>query len=136
MFTWKAIYYLEPTVTNVHPVFTSKQLAENPGARRMEDPTPSNTLDHDALAESITTACVEDDLTMKIWKRIKTANQLEGRTEKQGCLLYSFVSEYTCQTRGHYGYTPSATTMTTPQQDTSERPRPWSWYAISSIGPA
>src|SRR6266446_3503607 len=82
---------LEPAVTNVHLVFTSEQLAETlvlVHTRKMEDPTPSNTLDHDALAESITAACMEDDLAMKICKQIKTANQPEGWTEKEGCLLF------------------------------------------------
>src|SRR5258707_3411985 len=49
---------LEPAATNVCPVFTIEQLAGTPvlaHARTMEDPTPTNTLDHDALAESITT---------------------------------------------------------------------------------
>ncbi len=81
----------EPAVTNVCPVFTSKQLTETPVlvcARMMEDPTPSNTLDHNALAKSITTACTEDDLTMKICEQIKTANQLDGWMEKEGCLLF------------------------------------------------
>src|SRR5258707_8735564 len=82
---------LEPAATNVCLVFTSEQLAETPvlaHARKMEDPTPSNTLDHNALAESITTACAEDDLAMKICKQIKTANQPDGWTEKEGCLLF------------------------------------------------
>jgi len=51
----------EPAVTNVHLVFTIEQLAGTPvlaHARTMEDPTPSNTLDHDTLTESITTAYV------------------------------------------------------------------------------
>ncbi len=81
----------EPAVTNVHLVFTSKQLAETlvlACTGKMEDPTPSNTLDHNALAKSITTACAEDDLTMKIHKWIKTTNQLDGWTEKEGCLLF------------------------------------------------
>ncbi len=81
----------EPAVTNVCPVFTSEQLTETPVLVRtgkMEDPTPSNTLDHDTLTESITTACVEDNLTMKICEQIKTANQLDGWMEKEGCLLF------------------------------------------------
>src|SRR5258707_4903764 len=81
----------EPTVTNVCPVFTTEQLAGTPvlaRARTMEDPTPSNNLDHDALAESITTAYAEDDLAKKIRKQIKTANQLDGWTEREGCLLF------------------------------------------------
>src|SRR5258708_19374066 len=56
---------LEPTVTNVCLVFTIEQLTGTPvlvHAGTMEDPTPSNTLDHDALAESITTAYVQDKL--------------------------------------------------------------------------
>src|SRR5260221_6670051 len=81
----------EPTATNVHPVFTIKQLAGTPVLARagtMEDPTPSNNLDHDALAESITTAYVEDDLAKKIREQIKTANQPDGWTEREGCLLF------------------------------------------------
>src|SRR5258705_1961495 len=81
---------LEPTATNVCPVFTIEQLAGTPvlvHARTMEDPTPSNNLDHDALAESITIAYVEDDLAKKICEQIKTANQPDGWTEREGCLL-------------------------------------------------
>src|SRR5258708_838311 len=76
----------EPAATNVCLVFTIKQLAEAlvlAHTRTMEDPTPSNT-----LAESITTACVEDNLTMKICEQIKTANQLDGWMERDGCLLF------------------------------------------------
>src|SRR5260221_5105876 len=82
---------LEPAVTNVHPVFTIEQLAGTlvlVHTRTMEDPTPSNTLDHDALAKSITTAYVEDKLTKKICEQIKTANQLDGWTEREGHLLF------------------------------------------------
>src|SRR5258708_7292906 len=82
---------LEPTVTNVCPVFTIEQLAGTPVlacTRTMEDPTPSNNLDHDALAESITTAHAEDNLAKKIHKQIKTANQPDGWTEREGCLLF------------------------------------------------
>src|SRR5260221_2807506 len=81
----------EPTATNVCPVFTIEQLAGTPVlacAGTMEDPTPSNNLDHDALTESITTAYAEDDLTKKICKQIKTANQPDGWTEREGCLLF------------------------------------------------
>src|SRR5258707_4810797 len=82
---------LEPTATNVCPVFTIEQLAGTlvlVHARTMEDPTPSNNLDHNALAESITIAYVEDDLTKKICEQIKTANQPDGWTEREGCLLF------------------------------------------------
>src|SRR6266436_87960 len=82
---------LEPAVTNVHPVFTIEQLAGTlvlACAGTMEDPTPSNTLDHDALAESITTAYAEDDLAKKIREQIKTANQPDGWMEREGCLLF------------------------------------------------
>src|SRR5258708_1737796 len=81
----------EPAATNVHPVFTIEQLAGTPVLActgTMEDPTPSNTLDHDALAESITTAYTEDKLAKKIHKQIKTTNQLDGWTEREGCLLF------------------------------------------------
>src|SRR5258707_755800 len=82
---------LEPAATNVHPVFTIEQLTGTPAlahTRTMEDPTPSNTLDHDALTKSITTAYVEDELTKKIRKQIKTANQPDGWTEREGRLLF------------------------------------------------
>src|SRR5258707_9094357 len=42
----------ESAVTNVCPVFTSEQLAKSPViacTRSIEDPRPSNTLDHDTL---------------------------------------------------------------------------------------
>src|SRR5258708_16970391 len=71
----------EPAVTNVCLVFTIEQLTGTlvlVHARTMEDPTPSNTLDHDALAESITTAYMEDELTNTIPKQIKTPNQLDA----------------------------------------------------------
>src|SRR5258708_6339112 len=82
---------LEPAATNVCLVFTIKQLAEAPVlacTRTMEDPTPSNTLDHDALAKSITTACMEDNLAMKICEQIKTANQLDSWMERDRHLLF------------------------------------------------
>src|SRR5260221_5341154 len=69
----------EPTATNVCPVFTIKQLTGTPVlacTRTMEDPTPSNTLDHNALTKSMATAYMEDKLTKKICKQIKTATQL------------------------------------------------------------
>src|SRR5258705_3554569 len=81
----------EPTATNVCPVFTIEQLTGTPVlacARTMEDPTPSNNLDHNALAESITTAYAEDDLAKKICEQIKTTNQPDGWTEREGCLLF------------------------------------------------
>src|SRR5260221_5267627 len=81
----------EPTVTNVRPVFTIEQLTGTPvlaHARTMEDPTPSNNLDHDALAESITTAYAEDNLAKKIHEQIKTTNQPDGWMEREGCLLF------------------------------------------------
>src|SRR5260370_40291247 len=54
----------------------------------MEDPTPSNNLDHDALAESITIAYAEDNTRKKICKQIKTATQPDGWMEREGCLLF------------------------------------------------
>src|SRR5258705_12345628 len=81
----------EPTATNVCPVFTIEQLAGTlvlACTRTMEDPTPSNNLDHDALAESITTAYAEEHLAKKIRKQIKTTNQPDGWTEREGCLLF------------------------------------------------
>src|SRR5258708_842447 len=79
------------TATNVCPVFTIEQLAGTPVLARagtMEGPTPKNTLDHDALAESITTAYAEDKLAKKICKQIKTTNQLDSWTEREGRLLF------------------------------------------------
>src|SRR5258708_38828954 len=81
----------EPAVTNVCLVFTIEQLAGTPvlvHAGTMEGPTPSNTLDHDALAESITTAYAEDKLTKKICEQIKATNQPDGWTEREGHLLF------------------------------------------------
>src|SRR5258708_35918466 len=81
----------EPAATKICPVFTIKQLTGTlvlVCARTMEDPTPSNTLDHNTLAESITTAYTEDKLAKKIHEQIKTANQLDGWTEREGCLLF------------------------------------------------
>src|SRR6266436_4696269 len=81
----------EPAATNVCLVFTIEQLAGTPvlvHAGMMEDPTPSNTLDHDTLAKSITTAYMEDELAKKICEQIKTANQLDSWTEREGCLLF------------------------------------------------
>src|SRR5258708_7133844 len=81
----------EPTATNVRPVFTIEQLAGTPVLVRtgtMEDPTPSNNLEHDALTESITTAYAEDNLAKKIHEQIKTANQPDGWMEREGCLLF------------------------------------------------
>src|SRR5258707_14108779 len=49
---------------------------------------PGNTLDHDALASSITTAYAEDDLAIKLWEWIKTTNQLDGWTEREGHLFF------------------------------------------------
>src|SRR5260221_2653769 len=82
---------LEPAVTNICLVFTIKQLAGTPllaCTRTMEDPTPSNTLDHDTLTKSITTAYVEDKLAKKIHKQIKTTNQLDSWMEREGHLLF------------------------------------------------
>src|SRR5258707_14728277 len=59
---------LVTTATNVQLVFTSEQLTEGPVlacATSIEDPMPSNTLDHDTLA-SITTAYMEDGLAIKL----------------------------------------------------------------------
>src|SRR5258708_1864102 len=71
----------EPAATNVCPVFTIEQLAGTlvlACTRTMEDPTRSNALDHDTIAESITTAYAEDDLTKKICEQIKTTHQPDG----------------------------------------------------------
>src|SRR5258708_1617346 len=81
----------EPAATNVCPVFTIKQLAGTlvlVCAGTMEDPTPSNTLDHDTLTESITTAYVEDELAKKICKQIKTANQQDRWMERSRRLIF------------------------------------------------
>src|SRR5258707_3286582 len=82
---------LETTATNMQLVFTNKQLAEGlvlACAASIEDPMPGNTLDHDALASSITTAYAEDDLAIKLWEWIKTTNQLDGWTEREGHLFF------------------------------------------------
>src|SRR5258708_7299482 len=82
---------LEPAATNIHLVFTIEQLAGTPVlvcTGTMEDPTPSNTLDHNALTKSITTAYAEDELAKKIRKQIKTANQPDGWMEREGHLLF------------------------------------------------
>src|SRR5258708_2117719 len=81
----------EAVATNVCLVFTSDQLTEVPvlaHAGSMEDPTPSNTLDQDACTTSITTAYVEDDHALKLQEQIKSANQLDGWTEREGHLLF------------------------------------------------
>ncbi len=82
---------LEAVATNMCLVFTSKQLAEvlvlvHTGS--MEDLTPSNTLDHNALTISITAAYVEDDLTMKLQEQIKSTNQPDSWMEREGHLLF------------------------------------------------
>src|SRR5258707_7324841 len=54
----------QPAATNVCLVFTIKQLAGTlvlVHTETMEDPTPRNTLDHDALAKSVTTAYMENE---------------------------------------------------------------------------
>src|SRR5258707_7801267 len=82
---------LEPAATNIHLVFTIEQLAGTPVlvcTGTMEDPTPSNTLDHNALTKSITTAYAEDELTKKIHEQIKTANQPDSWMEREGHLLF------------------------------------------------
>src|SRR6266436_3936462 len=81
----------EAIVTNVCPVFTSDQLTEVPVlacAGSMEDPTPSNTLDQDACTTSITTAYAEDDRALKLQEQIRSANQPDRWTEREGCLLF------------------------------------------------
>src|SRR5260370_19127913 len=81
----------DAVVTNICPVFTSNQLAEVlvlACAGSMEDLTPSNTLDQDAHTTSITTAYVEDDRALKLWEQIRSANQPDGWTEREGCLLF------------------------------------------------
>src|SRR5258708_1057838 len=81
----------EAVATNIRLVFTSNQLAEVPVLAHtgsMEDPTPSNTLDQDVHTTSITTAYVEDDCALKLWEQIRSANQLDGWMEREGCLLF------------------------------------------------
>src|SRR5258706_8361689 len=88
MFTWKATTQnlQRPTYAQFSPSSNSQGPLACTGT--MEDPTPSNTLDHDALAESITTAYAEDELAKKICEQIKTANQPDSWTEREGCLLF------------------------------------------------
>src|SRR5260221_4952359 len=81
----------EAVATNVCPLFTSNQLAEvlvlaHTGS--MEDLTPSNTLDQDACTTSITAAYAEDDHALKLQEQIRSANQLDGWMEREGCLLF------------------------------------------------
>src|SRR5258708_23724188 len=67
----------EAVATNIHPVFTSDQLAEVlvlACAESMEDLTPSNTLDQDMHTTSITAAYTEDDCTLKQHQQISSAN--------------------------------------------------------------
>src|SRR5258707_3197017 len=81
----------ESVATNMCPVFTSKQLAEGlvlVCTAAVEHLKPTNTSDHDALTNSITTAYVEDNLTIKLWEQCKTANQLDGWMEKEGHLFF------------------------------------------------
>src|SRR5258708_9986608 len=81
----------EAVVTNVCLVFTSNQLAEGPvlaHAGSMEDLMPSNTLDQDVHTNSITAAYAEDDHALKLWEQIRSANQLDGWTEREGRLLF------------------------------------------------
>ena len=81
----------EAVATNVCLVFTSDQLAEVPVLARtgsMEDSMPSNTLDQDMHTTSITAAYVEDDCTLKLWEQIRSANQPDRWTEREGCLLF------------------------------------------------
>src|SRR5258708_6185320 len=81
----------EPAVTNVCLVFTIEQLAGTlvlACAGTMEDPTPSNTLDHDALTKSITTAYMEDELAKKICEQIKTTNHPDAWTHRAEFLLF------------------------------------------------
>ena len=115
---------LEAAVTNVCPVFTSEQLAEVLALAHTaltEDPKPSNTFDHDTLANSITTAYAEDDLAIKLQEQLKTADQPEGWTEKEGHLY--FCERLYVPNKEHCAYTPFEITMTTPRQDTLARPR-------------
>src|SRR5258708_33043801 len=81
----------EAIATNIHLVFTSDQLTEALAlacAGSMEDLTPSNTLDQDACTTSITAAYAEDDRALKLQEQIRTANQLDGWTEREECLLF------------------------------------------------
>src|SRR5258706_10108865 len=76
----------EAVATNVHPLFTSDQLAGVlvlACARSMEDPTPSNTLDQDVHTTSITPAYMEDNHALKLWEQIKSTNQLDGWMERE-----------------------------------------------------
>src|SRR5258707_2734494 len=81
----------EAVATNICPVFTSDQLAEVPVLActgSMEDLTPSNTLDQDACTTSITAAYAEDDCALKLQEQIRSANQPDRWTEREGCLLF------------------------------------------------
>src|SRR5258705_7351390 len=81
----------EAVATNVHPVFTSDQLAEVlvlACTGSMEDLMPSNTLDQDMHTTSVTAAYTEDNRALKLWEQIRSANQPDGWMEREGCLLF------------------------------------------------
>src|SRR5258708_8255789 len=81
----------EAVATNIHPVFTSDQLAEVPVlacAGSMEDPMPSNTLDQDVHTTSITAAYMVDDHALKLWEQIRSTNQPDRWMEREGRLLF------------------------------------------------
>src|SRR5260221_2703793 len=83
----------EPTATNVHPIFNSKHLAEDPVLAHtgtMEEPmaTAGITMDSKAINGDIATICAGDDFTRKICRQIKAANHPEGWMEQDGHLLF------------------------------------------------
>src|SRR5258708_7515293 len=83
----------EPAATNVHPIFDSEHLTEDPVLAcmgTMEEPTAAagDTMDSEAIDGDIATIGAGDDFARKICGQIKAANHLEGWMEQDGCLLF------------------------------------------------
>src|SRR5260370_25659435 len=83
----------EPAATNVHPIFDSEHLAEDPVLAHtgtVEEPTAAAgiTMDSEAIDGDIAVIGAGDDFTRKIRGQIKAANHPEGWTEQDGHLLF------------------------------------------------
>src|SRR5260221_5213027 len=108
----------EPAATNVYPIFDSKHLAEDPVLAHtgtMEEPMAAAgiTMDSKAINGDIAVIGAGDDFARKIHGQNKMGAS-------------SSVTAYICLMKEHSTCRLSATTTTTPQQDTSEKPRPQS----------
>src|SRR5260221_7635246 len=73
----------EPAATNVHPIFDSEHLTEDPVLAHMgtmEEPTAAAgiTMDSEAIDGDIATIGAGDDFARKIHEQIKPTNNLEG----------------------------------------------------------